>query len=69
MPALRCPQCGASDLHAVDVETVELDVRHPGEFQREHYNELACKRCGWTPTKSQQPNQVVAVSPIDANVE
>jgi predicted nucleic-acid-binding Zn-ribbon protein len=68
MPALKCPSCGYSDLHAVDVETIELDSNAPGSFRREHQQELACKRCGWTPTLAHEPQVVLSVKPADHNV-
>jgi len=68
MPALKCPECGYSDLHAVEVETINTDLKAPGRFRREHQQELACKRCGWTPTLNQEPEAVLSITPVDRNV-
>jgi hypothetical protein len=68
MPALRCPSCGYSDLHAVDVELIKLNAKALDSLEREHQQELACKRCGWTPSKQAHPNALVGVEPIDRNI-
>jgi hypothetical protein len=68
MPALKCPHCGFSDLHAVDVETVRVEPSSPNGLKRSHQHELACKKCGWTPSASLKPDQVLKVKPLDSNV-
>lgn len=68
MPSLRCPRCGTSDLHAVEVEVMEINPRVPGMVEIEHPVELACKRCGWTPTAETHPNTVLDIRPADMNV-
>jgi len=73
MPALRCPHCGVSDLHAVAVEMAEVNpkaprVTAPDIIKVENRTELACKRCGWTPSADAHPDSLMDVHSIDDNV-
>jgi hypothetical protein len=65
MPALRCPRCGYSDLHAVDVELVHPDLFSESGFRRTHRQELGCKRCDWSPSKAAEPAKVLVTTPIN----
>jgi hypothetical protein len=67
MPALRCPDCGYSDLHAVDVELIQPDSNAKSGMRRSHQQELGCKRCGWSPSKAAVPELVLASRPLDRN--
>ena len=68
MPALRCPRCGYSDLHAIDVEMVQPELGAKSGTRRTHQQELGCKRCGWSPSKAAEPAQVLSAAPKDNNV-
>ena len=67
MPALKCPHCGYSDLHAIDIETLDADFNGKNGLRRTHRQELGCKRCGWSPSKALKPELVLATTPIDTN--
>ena len=69
MTALKCPHCGYSDLHAVNVKTKEPVCRSGAINDHiEQQNELGCKRCGWTPAKDSPRHEVLDIEAIDSNV-
>ena len=68
MPSLKCPRCGASDLHAVNVETLALRPDASPLVDVAEKTELACKRCGWTPSAEEQSATVLHVKPADSNI-
>jgi len=68
MPALKCPRCGYSDLHAIDIETIDSNFNAKNGIRRTHRQELGCKRCGWSPSKAIEPDLVLASKPIDKNI-
>ncbi len=65
MPALKCPNCQTSDLHAVQVDLESTqDVNH----SQRHVEELACKQCGWTPSGQAKDAVLLGSRPIDQNI-
>ncbi len=67
MPSLKCPDCGNSDLHAVDVEIVRPQADAPEGIAHEHKHELACKQCGWGPSKKAHPTTVISSTSLDSS--
>ena len=62
MPSLKCPHCGTSDLHAVEVQKMDFPA-----FELKEAHELSCKQCGWTPSADSHPERVMSVTSMDDN--